>query len=167
MPDQIETLHDLFELKLQGLHDAEKQLVKALTKLAGQATDPRLRLNLEQHLDETKIHVKRLEDAAFNLNLNLDLKGPACQAMASLIAEGQQHIARCTFDEVRDAAIIGAAQAIEHYEIAQYGTAVYFARCLAYEVEASLLTATLDEEKKTDELLNQLAVNSIDTKAMS
>jgi len=165
MPDQIETLHDLFELKLQGLHDAEKQLVKALAKLAGQATDPRLRLNLEQHLDETKIHVKRLEDAAFNLNL--DLKGPACQVMTSLIAEGQQHIARCTFDEVRDAAIIGAAQAIEHYEIAQYGTAVYFAKCLAYEVEAALLTATLDEEKKTDELLNQLAVNSIDTKAMS
>lgn len=165
MPDQIETLHDLFELKLQGLHDAEKQLVKALAKLAGQATDPRLRLNLEQHLDETKIHVKRLEDAAFNLNL--DLKGPACQVMTSLIAEGQQHIARCTFDEVRDAAIIGAAQAIEHYEIAQYGTAVYFAKCLAYEVEAALLTATLAEEKKTDELLNQLAVNSIDTKAMS
>ena len=165
MPDQIETLHDLFELKLQGLHDAEKQLVKALAKLAGQATDPRLRLNLEQHLDETKIHVKRLEDAAFNLNL--DLKGPACQVMTSLIAEGQQHIARCTFDEVRDAAIIGAAQAIEHYEIAQYGTAVYFAKCLTYEVEAALLTATLDEEKKTDELLNQLAVNSIDTKAMS
>lgn len=165
MPDQIETLHDLFELKLQGLHDAEKQLVKALATLAGQATDPRLRLNLEQHLDETKIHVKRLEDAAFNLNL--DLKGPACQVMTSLIAEGQQHIARCTFDEVRDAAIIGAAQAIEHYEIAQYGTAVYFAKCLAYEVEAALLTATLAEEKKTDELLNQLAVNSIDTKAMS
>ena len=165
MPDQIETLHDLFELKLQGLHDAEKQLVKALAKLAGQATDPRLRLNLEQHLDETKIHVKRLEDAAFNLNL--DLKGPACQVMTSLIAEGQQHIARCTFDEVRDAAIIGAAQAIEHYEIAQYGTAVYFAKCLAYEVEAALLTATLAEEKKTDELLNQLAVNSIDNKAMS
>jgi ferritin-like metal-binding protein YciE len=165
MPDQIETLHDLFELKLQGLHDAEKQLVKALTKLAGQATDPRLRLNLEQHLDETKIHVKRLEDAAFNLNL--DLKGIACQVMTSLIAEGQQHIARCTFDEVRDAAIIGAAQAIEHYEIAQYGTAVYFAKCLAYEVEAALLAATLNEEKKTDELLNQLAVNSIDTKAIS
>lgn len=165
MPDQIETLHDLFELKLQGLHDAEKQLVKALAKLAGQATDPRLRLNLEQHLDETKIHVKRLEDAAFNLNL--DLKGPACQVMTSLIAEGQQHIARCTFDEVRDAAIIGAAQAIEHYEIAQYGTAVYFAKCLGYEVEAALLEATLAEEKKTDELLNQLAVNSIDTKAMS
>lgn len=87
--------------------------------------------------------------------------------MRSLIADGEQQLARCAFDDVRDAALIGTAQGIEHYEMAQYGTALHFAKCLRYGVEAELLGATLADEKKTNDLLNELAINSIDAKAMS
>ncbi len=165
MFDKQTTLADLFTLKLQGLYDAEKQLLKALPMLSDKATDPRLRMAFEKHLDETENHVARLEQIATNLAVDLD--GPRCKAMQGLVEEGEQMMALNATDEVLDAALISAAQGVEHYEIAQYGTAVYFARRLGYHTEAALLHDTLAEEKSADELLNQLAINSVNEKALS
>lgn len=165
MFDKQTTLADLFTLKLQGLYDAEKQLLKALPMLAAKATDPRLRMAFEKHLDETENQVVRLEQVATNLSIDLD--GPSCKAMQGLVEEGEQMMALRATDEVLDAALIAAAQGVEHYEIAQYGTAVYFAQRLGYQAEAALLSETLAEEKSTDELLNQLAINSVNEKALS
>ena len=165
MLDKLETLEDLLEVKLQGLYSAENQLVKALPKMAAKATDPRLRMGIEKHLEETKNQVERLRQVAKSLDMNLD--GPACKAMAGLIAEGEQLMALRASDEVMDAAIISAAQGVEHYEIAQYGTAVHFAKRLGFAPEAELLAESLAEEKNTDETLNQLAINSVDEKALS
>lgn len=165
MFEKIDNLDDLFELKLQGLYDAENQLVKALPKMAAKATDQRLRMGLEQHLRETEAQVTRLEQVAQNLNLSL--KGPGCKAMEGLIDEGQEQMSMGGTDEVTDAIIIAAAQGVEHYEISQYGTVVHFAKQLGYMPEAELLQASLDEEKNADEILNQLAINSVDEQAMS
>jgi ferritin-like metal-binding protein YciE len=164
MFDNVKTLDDLFELKLQGLYDAEKQLVKALPKLAHAATDPHLRMSLEKHLRETESQIARLEQVATSLKLDLD--GPTCKAMEGLIEESEQLLSLNASDEVMDAAIISAAQGVEHYEIAQYGTVVHFAKRLGYEPEAVILNNILAEEKNADEILNQLAINSIDEKAL-
>ncbi len=164
MFDKIENLEDLFELKLQGLYDAEKQLVKALPKMAAAATDQRLRMGIEKHLLETKNQVNRLEQIAKSLDLSLD--GPGCKAMEGLIEEGQLVMGMGGSDAITDAIIISAAQGVEHYEISQYGTALHFAKQLGYTAEASLLQASLTEEKNTDESLNQLAITSVDEKAM-
>lgn len=165
MFDKIENLHDLFEMKLQGLYDAEKQLTKALPKMAAKATDPRLRMGFEKHLRETETHVQRLEQIA--KSLKLDLNGPDCEAMEGLMKEGEQLMHMRASDEVMDAALISAAQGVEHYEIAQYGTVVHFAKRLGYMPEAELLNQTLIEEKNTDETLNQLAISSVDEKALT
>jgi ferritin-like metal-binding protein YciE len=165
MFDKIENLHELFEVKLQGLYDAEKQLTKALPKMAAKATDSRLRMGFEKHLRETEVHLRRLEQIASILKL--DLNGPDCVAMEGLVKEGAQMMAMRASDDVMDAALISAAQGVEHYEISQYGTAVHFARRLGYTAEAELLNQTLTEEKNTDEILNQLAINSIDEKALA
>lgn len=165
MFDKIENLHDLFEVKLQGLYDAEKQLTKALPKMAAKATDSRLRMGFEKHLRETETHLQRLEQIASSLKL--DLNGPDCVAMEGLVKEGEQMMAMRATEEVRDAALIAAAQGVEHYEIAQYGTAVHFARRLGYLPAAELLAQTLSEEKNTDELLNQLAIQSVDERALA
>ncbi len=165
MFDKIDSLEGLLEVKLQGLYDAEKQLTKALPKMAANATNPRLRMGLEKHLRETENHITRLEQVAKRLEMNLD--GPDCKAMEGLIEEGQQLMAMRTSNEVMDAAIISAAQGVEHYEIAQYGTVVHFAKRLGYTEEAELLATTLDEEKNTDEALNQLAISSVNENAMT
>jgi ferritin-like metal-binding protein YciE len=164
MFDKIENIEDLFELKLQGVYDAENQLVKALPKMAAGATDQRLRIGIEKHLRETENQVKRLEQIAQGLDLSLD--GPSCKAMEGLIDEGQAMMALGGSDEVTDAIIISSSQGVEHYEISQYGTAVHLAKQLGYGAEADLLQATLDEEKHTDEMLNQLAISSVNEKAM-
>ena len=164
MFDKQTTLADLFELKLQGLYDAEKQLVKALPMLADKATDPRLRMAFEKPLDETENHVACLEQVAHSLEIDLD--GPACKAMKGLLEEGQQLMALNATDAVMDAALISAAQGVEHEEIAQYGTVVHFAKRLGYAPEAAILSSSLAEEKNADETLNQLAINSVDEKAL-
>jgi ferritin-like metal-binding protein YciE len=164
MFDNVKTLDDLFELKLRGLYDAEKQLLKALPKLAHAATDPHLRLSLEKHLRETEGQVARLEQVADGLKL--DLSGLTCKAMEGLIKEADQLLSLNASDEVMDAALIGAAQGVEHYEMAQYGTVVHFAKRLGYELEAEILSSILAEEKNANETLNQLAIYSIDEKAL-
>jgi ferritin-like metal-binding protein YciE len=165
MFDNVKTLADLFTLKLQSLYDAEKQLVKALPKLATAATEPQLRISLEKHLCETEDQVARLEQIATSLGLSLD--GPRCEAMGGLLEEADQLLALNTSDEVMDAAIISTAQGIEHYEIAQYNTVVHFAERLGYSAEALLLHRSLEEEQDTNEVLNQLVINPLTENALS
>jgi ferritin-like metal-binding protein YciE len=164
MFDKIDSLEGLLEVKLQGLYDAEKQLTKALPKMAAKATDSRLKMSLEVHLRETENHIARLEQVAKSLDMSLN--GAHCKAMEGLIEEGQQLMAMRATDDVLDAAIISAAQGVEHYEIAQYGTVVHFAKRLGYAGAADTLNATLAEEKNTDDRLNQLAISTIDEKAL-
>jgi ferritin-like metal-binding protein YciE len=163
MFDKIENLHDLLEVKLQGLYDAENQLIKAMPQMAAKATDPQLRQSLDQHLRETENQVARLEQVA--KSLGMDLNGPGCKAMEGMIDEANMLLTMRADDEVRDAAIISAAQGVEHYEIAQYGTAIAFARRLGYTAEAGILNATLVEEKNTNETLTQLAEVAVNEKA--
>jgi ferritin-like metal-binding protein YciE len=165
MFDSVKTLDDLFEVKLQGLYDAEQQLVKALPQMAAKATDQRLRMSFEKHLLETKNQVARIEQVAKSLDLSL--KGPGCKAMEGLVEEGQLMMALNASPEVLDAALLSAAQGVEHYEISQYGTVVHFAKRLGHYAEAELLQASLTEEKNADETLNQLAITSVDEKALS
>ncbi|UOQ69977.1 YciE/YciF ferroxidase family protein [Hymenobacter cellulosilyticus] len=163
MFDKLETLDDLFEMQLKDLYSAEKQLVKALPQMAETAKDGRLRRGFEKHLRETEAQVERLEKIA--KAQDFDLGGHTCKAMEGLIAEGQETMSENATDEVMDAALIAAAQRIEHYEISGYGTAAHFAQRLGYTDAAALLQQTLDEEQLTDTKLNDLAKNYLNAKA--
>ncbi len=162
--DKMETLDDLFEMQLKDLYSAETQLVKALPMMAEKAKDGRLRAGFEKHLRETENQVKRLE--RIGQSLDLDLGGHTCKAMAGLIAESQETMSERATPEVMDAALIAAAQRVEHYEISGYGTAAYFAERLGHGTAAELLRQTLEEEQLTDTKLNDLAKNYLDAKAM-
>lgn len=163
MSDKLETLDDLFELQLKDLYSAETQLVKALPLMAEKAKDGRLRAGFTKHLHETEKQVQRLE--RIGQEMGLDLGGHTCKAMAGLIAEGQETMSEQATPEVMDAALIAAAQRIEHYEIAGYGTAAHYAERLGSTQAADLLRQTLDEEQLTDTKLNDLAKNYLNQKA--
>ena len=152
------TTHNFTELlvdELRDLYDAETQLTKALPKMAKAASSDELRSAFEEHLEQTQEHVNRLE-RAFEL-LDVPAKRKSCKAMAGLLAEGEEHIAEKAPPAIKDAGLIGAAQKVEHYEIASYGTARTFARVLELEDVADLLQETLDEEGETDKRLTQIA----------
>ncbi|WP_046246224.1 YciE/YciF ferroxidase family protein [Hymenobacter terrenus] len=163
MFDKLETLDDLFEMQLKDLYSAETQLVKALPMMAERAKDGRLRRSFEKHLHETEKQIERLDRIGEALDLDLD--GHTCKAMAGLIAEGQETMSERATEEVMDAALIAAAQRIEHYEISGYGTAAHFAERLGHTEAADLLRTTLEEEQSTDTKLNELAINYINAKA--
>ena len=154
MPE-LHTLKDLLIDELQDLYDAESQLVKALPKLARAASNSDLRDGFENHLEQTKDHVNRLE-RAFAI-LSVSPKRKTCHAMKGLVEEGREAISTDAPESVRDASLIGAAQRVEHYEIAAYGTARSFARTLEEEEVAQLLQETLDEERETDKRLTELS----------
>jgi len=160
---KLKTLQDLFHHELKDLYSAETQLVKALPKMAKAATHEDLKAAFEEHLDETKGHVERLEEIAESLDIKL--AGHTCKAMKGLIEEGSDLIHEDAEDAVRDAALIGAAQRVEHYEIAAYGTARALATCLGNDEAAELLGETLEEEKATDEKLTELAETAINAEA--
>lgn len=160
---KLETLQDLFTHEIRDLYSAEMQLIKALPKMAKAATNEDLRAGFEEHLEQTKTHVNRLEKIAEAIDCKLT--GHKCKAMAGLIAEGNELISEDASDAVRDAGLIGAAQRVEHYEIAGYGTARALAVCLGYDEAADLLSETLDEEKATDERLTELAESTINADA--
>ncbi len=162
---KIETLRDLFEMKLQGLYDVENQLLEALPKITEKATNPQLRQGLAKHLSETEMQVDRLEQVAQRLGLDLD--GGSCKAMEGMLAEANALLGMRADASVRDAAIISAAQGVEHYEIAQYGTVVQLAKRLGYYAEAELLNQTLTEEQNANETLNQAAMQSVNEKVLS
>ena len=157
----VETLKDLYIDELKDLYSAENQLVKALPKMAKAATSPDLRAGFEEHLEQTKGHVQRLE--TIFQQLGESPKGKKCKGMEGLIEEGSEAIEE--YDgELLDAALIGAAQRVEHYEMAGYGTVSAFAKVLGESAHVTLLDETLEEEKETDEKLTDLA-SDINSKA--
>jgi ferritin-like metal-binding protein YciE len=161
---KIETMEDLFLEQVEDLYDAEKRLVKALPKMAEAATSTSLRQAFESHLMETEGHVSRLENI-FRI-LGQDPKSHTCDAMKGLISEGEDVIGDIDQSSLRDAGLIAAANRVEHYEIAGYGSARTFADILGLTEAASLLERTLQEEKKADQKLTQLAESMINDEAL-
>jgi ferritin-like metal-binding protein YciE len=160
---KLKTLQDLFHHEIKDLYSAETQLLKALPKMAKAATHEDLKNAFEEHLEQTKEHVSRLEQIAEACECGL--KGTRCKAMEGLIAEGSELISEDADNNVRDAALIGAAQRVEHYEIAGYGTARALAECLGYADAAETLNETMEEERATDEKLTELAESGINAEA--
>jgi len=152
---KLNTLADLLHHELKDLYSAETQLVKALPKMAKAASNEELKAGFEEHLEQTKGHVRRLEESAGILGVKLG--GHKCKAMEGLIEEGSELISEEAEPSVRDAGLIGAAQRVEHYEMAGYGTARALALTLGHEDVAELLGETLEEEKETDAKLTDLA----------
>jgi ferritin-like metal-binding protein YciE len=160
---KMKTLSDLLVHELKDLYSAEKQLTKALPKMAKAASNEDLKRALEEHLEETKGHVERLEEVLGQLEAAN--RGTKCKAMEGLIEEGKTILEEDMEDDVRDAAIIAAAQRVEHYEIAGYGCARTFAQHLGHDDAAKLLQETLDEEKAADEKLTEIALQRVNAEA--
>lgn len=160
----IPSLQALLVDELQDLYHAENQLLKALPKMAKAATNPSLKAGFTRHLEETRTHVERLTQA-FDL-MGLPTKGKLCHAMKGLVEEGAEAIELEAPAAVRDAALIGAAQRVEHYEMAGYGTARAFAQALGEKPVAELLQLTLDEEGATNKALTQLS-HSVNNEALT
>ena len=152
---KIETLRELMIDELQDLHSAEQQIVKALPKLVKASHNPNLKKAFEHHLEETKNHVTRLENIFKRLNESP--KGKTCEGMKGLLKEGEERISDGGEPEVLDAGLISAAQRVEHYEIAAYGSARTYAELLGDREAVRLLEETLEEEKAADSKLNQVA----------
>jgi ferritin-like metal-binding protein YciE len=151
----VSSLSDLFYDTLRDVYWAEKHLVKVLPKMANAAATPELAQAIKKHYAETQTHVERL-DQVFE-NIGKAARAKKCEAMVGLSAEGD-HVLEEVHDEfVRDVGIIGAAQAVEHYEIARYGTLAAWAKQLGHEDVADLLGQTLGEEKAADETLSDIA----------
>jgi ferritin-like metal-binding protein YciE len=150
-----ESLRELYVNELKDLYNAETQLVKALPKMAKASSNTELRQGFEEHLRQTSEHVSRLEQI-FEM-LGEKPTGKKCMGMEGLVKEGAETLQEDYEDALMDAAIIGAAQRVEHYEIAGYGTVRAFAELLGESEHVSLLEQTLEEEKQTDEKLSQLA----------
>lgn len=148
-------LRELYIDELKDIYNAETQLVKALPKMAKASSSDELRAGFEAHLEQTKEHVERLEQV-FEM-LNESPKGKKCAGMEGLVEEGSEVMKEDFEGAVMDAALIGAAQRVEHYEIAAYGTVIAFAETLGENDQVSLLESTLNEEKETDEKLTTLA----------
>jgi ferritin-like metal-binding protein YciE len=158
-----EALKELYIDELKDIYSAENQLVKALPKMAKAATSDDLRSGFEAHLEQTRGHVQRLEQIFKTLNEKPT--GKKCKGMEGLIAEGTEMMGEDFDDDTMDAALISAAQRVEHYEIAAYGTVRTYAELLGEDEAAQLLEQTLGEEKETDQKLTDLA-GDINVKAM-
>ena len=159
----VDSLHALLEEELKDIYDAEKQLTKALPKLAKKASSPDLKAGFEAHLQQTEEQIERLEQVFEQLEM--PARGKPCKGMKSLIAEGQEMIGEAEDDDTRDAVMIAAAQKVEHYEIAAYGTIRTWAQLLGMNEVASLLEESLEEEKETDQKLTELAESHINLEA--
>lgn len=155
---------DLFEHELKDLYSAEKQLTKALPKMAKATTNDELRQAFERHLQETEVQIERLEKIFQQLDISYG-RVEKCKAMEGLIEEGKKVMEEGLEPSVLDAALICAAQRVEHYEIAAYGCARTFARQLGHEDIAELLQETLDEEGATDKKLTKLAEGVVNKEA--
>ena len=159
----IKTFDDLYQHQLQDIYYAEKQITKALPKMIAKAENSALKQAFQKHLGETEQQVKRLEDV-FRI-LGKDAKGATCPAIDGIIKEAEELISDCDDHEVRDAAMLASAQAVEHYEITRYGTLIAWSKQLGKTDVATLLAQTLAEEKATDEKLSQLGETKINKKA--
>jgi ferritin-like metal-binding protein YciE len=159
----MKTLDDLFVHMLRDIYYAEKQILKTLPKMARKADSSALREAFEQHQSETEGHVERLEKV-FELR-DLKARGVTCEAINGILEEGKEIMTEAEEPDTRDAGMIAAAQAVEHYEITRYGTLVAWAKQLGHEDAAKLLQETLEEEKKTDQLLSKLAEQTLNRQA--
>lgn len=153
---KLQSLNDLLIKELQDLYDAENQIIKALPKMAEKASSPELRSGINQHLEQTRGQVRRL-DQIFDQLRDIDRKDGKCKGIEGIIKEGEDLLKKDAEPEVRDAGIIASAQKVEHYEIASYGTVRTYANLLGRQDWARLLEETANEEKETDSKLNQLA----------
>ena len=153
------TLHDAFLHELRDTYDAERQLTKALPKLAKAASSPDLREAFESHLEETQEQIRRLERVFASLDEKV--RGKHCDGIAGIIEEGKSIMEEDFEETTMDACLIAAGQRAEHYEMAAYGTLVAWAKAMGHEEAASLLQETLDEEKAADEKLSGLAEGGI------
>jgi len=160
---KMKSLQDLLVDHLKDLYSAENQLVKALPKMAKAATNPELKAGFEEHLEQTRNQVTRLEQVCEKLGVTP--KGKKCAAMEGLVEEGKELMDQEPEPDVLDAGLIAAAQKVEHYEIASYGSARTWAEQLGLEEAAALLQETLDEEKATDEKLTRLAEAMVNQQA--
>jgi len=161
----IKTMNDLFVHQLQDIYYAENQLVKALPNMAKKASDPQLKQGFLTHLEETRQHVKRLEEV-FKMH-GAEIKAIDCPAIDGIIEEADDTASEVEDKAVLDAALINAAQAAEHYEITRYGSLIAWAKQLGRNDCASVLQKTLDEEKATDKKLTSLAESKINLRAAS
>ena len=157
------TLHDAFIDELRDAYDAEKQLLKALPKMAKAASSPGLQQAFTTHRDETQGHVQRLEEVFASLDEKV--RGKHCDGIAGIIEEGKAAMEEDFDEATMDAALIASGQRAEHYEMAAYGTLVAWARAMGHDDVADLLEQTLDEEKAADEKLTALAESGVNQKA--
>jgi ferritin-like metal-binding protein YciE len=159
----MKSLDDLFLHFLQDVYYAERQLLKALPKMAKNAEDPVLKEAFTAHREETLHQVERL-DQIFE-HIGKRAKGVPCEAIKGLLEEGEEIIAETEIGAVRDAGLLACGQAVEHYEMARYGTLVAWAKACGMKESVTLLEETLAEEKKADSLLNQIANKSLNRQA--
>ena len=159
----IKTMDDLFNHTLRDIYYAEKQIVKALPDMIEKASDPQLKQGFQTHLRETENHVKRL-DQVFNI-LGQKAQGVDCPAIDGIIKEANEVAGEVEKKQVLDAALIAAAQAVEHYEMTRYGTLIAWAKQLGRNDVVTLLNQTLDEEKATDKKLSSMAESQVNRKA--
>jgi ferritin-like metal-binding protein YciE len=160
---EFNNLEDLFWAQIEDLYDAEHRLTSALPKMADASHSPQLKSAFQTHLRETENHIKRLEQV-FSKAGKEPTRG-TCAAMKGLVTEGDEMISAEGDPETRDAAMIAAAQRVEHYEISGYGTVRTLAKTLGFNDAARLMQTTLDEEKATDEKLTQIAESSVNLQA--
>ncbi|HEV2246406.1 MAG TPA: ferritin-like domain-containing protein [Terriglobia bacterium] len=162
---KVKSLKELCLQELEGLYDAEKRIVKALPKMADAASGADLRMALEHHLEQTKGHVQRLEHVFHNIAEKP--KGKTCEGIKGIIEEGEDTLGDVDADGVRDAAIIAAAQRVEHYEMAVYGSVRSWMNQLGETSSEALLQQTLDEEKEADKTLSTIATGSANVRAQA
>jgi ferritin-like metal-binding protein YciE len=161
----IKTMDDLFLHTLQDIYYAENKIIKSLPDMIDKATNRELSTAFKKHLEETKTHVSRL-DQVFKMH-DAEPKAADCPAIDGIIKEANAIAGDVADKEVLDAALVGAAQAVEHYEITRYGTLVAWAHQLGRDDSAAVLQRTLNEEKATDKKLTKLAENKVNRKAAS
>jgi ferritin-like metal-binding protein YciE len=157
---RLQSLEDVFQEQIEDLHSAETQLVEALPAVGAAASDDKLKQAIREHLEETREHVRRLDQIASELGISA-AGAEQCEAMAGLIRESEEIVSAEGAPSAKDAALIGAAQRVEHYEIAAYGTAKALAGELGHDKAKSLLDETLGEENHADELLTKIATGGL------
>ena len=156
-------LEDLFYDTLKDIYFAERQVLKALPKMARAATNPKLKAAFEKHKEQTETHVERLQQVFETIGKRA--QGKTCEAIQGILAEGEEIIEEFKGTPALDAGLISSAQAVEHYEITRYGTLRTWAKQLGYKQAVTLLEATLSEESQTDESLSQLAESVVNAAA--
>ena len=159
----IHTLADLFAHQLKDVYYAEHRITKALPKMIAKATSPSLQQGFRTHLDETEHQIKRLDDVFAMLGMKAE--SVTCPAIDGIIKEAEEVAGDIDDKDVLDAGLVAAAQAVEHYEIARYGTLIAWAKQLGHAEAAALFEKTLEEEKATDKILTGLASTSVNRKA--